>query len=128
MDLDGDKDLQHEKCKLLYTKLLMSITPLQSGFVRMQSNTNMHMICLLHYVTSTLIRYGKEHLTDTKLRKLLNNLPNNITLGVYSEPPQCMPDDVKSESTITAYHKYYAVYKKDFAKWTDRPVPQFMEA
>ena len=73
-------------------------------------------------------RYGKKHLTDTKLRKLLNNLPNNITLGVYSEPPQCMPDDVKSESTITAYHKYYAVYKKDFAKWTDRPVPQFMEA
>lgn len=73
-------------------------------------------------------RYSKIHLTETKLKRLLNNLPNNITLGVYSEPPQCMPDDVKSESTITAYHKYYAVYKKDFAKWTDRPVPQFMSA
>lgn len=73
-------------------------------------------------------RYGKVHLTDKKLRKLLNNLPNNITLGVYSDPPQCMPDDVKTESTITAYHKYYAVYKKDFAKWTSRPVPNFMEA
>ena len=72
-------------------------------------------------------RYGKVHLTDKKLRKLLDNLPNNITLGVYSEPPQCMPDDVKTESTITAYHKYYAVYKKDFAKWTSRPVPNFME-
>jgi hypothetical protein len=71
-------------------------------------------------------RYGKVHLTDTKLRGLLDFLPNNITLGVYSEPPQCMPDDVKMESTIDAYHKYYAIYKKDFAVWTDRPVPQFM--
>ena len=74
-------------------------------------------------------RYGKVHLTDKKLRKLLNNLPNNITLGVYSEPPQCMPDDVKVlGDSINAYHKYYAVYKKDFAKWTSRPVPKFMEA
>ena len=74
-------------------------------------------------------RYGKVHLTDKKLRKLLNNLPNNITLGVYSEPPQCMPNDVKVlGDSINAYHKYYAVYKKDFAKWTSRPVPKFMEA
>ena len=73
-------------------------------------------------------RYGKEHLTDTKLRQLLNQLPNNITLGVWREPPQCMPDDVKCESVIDAYHKYYKVYKKDFAKWTSRPTPQFMSA
>ena len=71
-------------------------------------------------------RYEKTHLTDSKLRGLLNRLPHNITLGKWSEPPQCMPDDVKSESTLDAYHKYYAIYKKEFAKWTDRPVPQFM--
>jgi hypothetical protein len=74
-------------------------------------------------------RYGKVHLTDKKLRKLLNNLPNNITLGVFHEPPQCMPNDVKVlGDTINAYHKYYAIYKKEFAKWTSRPVPKFMEA
>ena len=72
-------------------------------------------------------RYGKVHLTDTKLRDLLNEIPNNITLGSYSEPPQCMPEDVKVQNdSISAYHKYYANYKKDFAVWTDRPVPQFM--
>jgi len=72
-------------------------------------------------------RYGKVHLTDTKLRDLLNEVPNNITLGSYSEPPQCMPEDVKVQNdSISAYHKYYANYKKDFAVWTDRPVPQFM--
>jgi hypothetical protein len=66
-------------------------------------------------------------MTDTKLRDLLDQLPKNITLGKWSEPPQCMPDDVKVENdSLSAYHKYYAVYKKDFAKWTDRPVPSFM--
>jgi len=72
-------------------------------------------------------RYGKEHLTDIKLRKLLNELPENIQLGTWSEPPQCMPEDVKVPgNSIAAYHKYYREYKKDFAKWTQRDVPQFM--
>ena len=73
-------------------------------------------------------RYGREHLTDTKLRDVLNNIPDNIELGMWREPPQCMPDDVKSESVITAYHKYYQEYKKDFAVWTARPTPEFMYA
>lgn len=73
-------------------------------------------------------RYGRTHLTDEKLRGLLNQLPNNISLGQWSEPPQCMPDDVKVEgNSLNAYHKYYAKYKKDFAVWTKREVPTFME-
>ena len=74
-------------------------------------------------------RYGKIHLTYTKLRDLLNEIPNNITLGSYSEPPQCMPEDVKVQNdSISAYHKYYQEYKKDFAVWTARPTPEFMYA
>ena len=71
-------------------------------------------------------RYGKTHMTDTKLRVLLNELPSNIILGTWNPPPQCMPEDVKMMSSILAYHKYYAKYKKNFAVWTDRPVPKFM--
>ena len=72
-------------------------------------------------------RYDKVHMTDSKLRNLLDNIPNNIQLGEWSEPPQCMPDDVKVlNDSLTAYHKYYKEYKKDFARWTDRPVPDFM--
>ena len=64
-------------------------------------------------------RYGKVHMTDSKLRNLLDNIPNNIQLGEWSEPPQCMPDDVKVENnSLQAYHKYYREYKKSFAKWT----------
>lgn len=72
-------------------------------------------------------RYGKEHLTDNKLRNILNCVPNNIELGTWSEPPQCMPEDVKVPgNSIEAYHKYYREYKKDFAKWTQRDIPKFM--
>ena len=73
-------------------------------------------------------RYERIHMTDSKLRELLNNIPNNIQLGEWSEPPQCMPDDVKMVSSIDGYHKYYNKYKKDFAVWTARPIPEFMNA
>lgn len=73
------------------------------------------------------LRYGKVHLTDSKLRDCLNILPNNIDLCAWRYPPQAMPDDVKSNSVVDAYHKYYAKYKKDIAKWTARPIPYFME-
>lgn len=71
-------------------------------------------------------RYGKVHMTDTKLRVMLDEIPRNLQLGDWREPPQAMPDDVKSESSIDAYHKYYKQYKRDFAVWTNRDVPQFM--
>lgn len=72
-------------------------------------------------------RYNREHLTDIKLRDVLNNIPNNCKLGEWVEPPQCMPDDVKvANDSLSAYHKYYKEYKADFAKWTKRDVPQFM--
>ena len=71
-------------------------------------------------------RYGKVHETYRKLCVILSDVPNNIPKNGFREPPQCMPEDVKSESVIEAYHKYYAVYKKDFARWTARPIPSFM--
>jgi len=72
-------------------------------------------------------RYNKKHLTEKKLRKLLLSVPRNIPDGVFFEPPQCMPEDVKRESAIIAYQEYYKKYKRYFAKWTNRPMPEFME-
>lgn len=73
-------------------------------------------------------RYGKVHMTDTKLRDLLSEPPANIAEGSFSAPPPAMPDDCKQPNVLKSYHKYYRVYKKDFAKWTNRPVPNFMSA
>ena len=72
-------------------------------------------------------RYGKVHLTYQKLSKILTKVPENIDNKPFYQPTQAMPEDVKSDCSLEAYHKYYAIYKKDFAKWTDRKVPTFME-
>ena len=72
-------------------------------------------------------RYGRVHLTEEKLKDLLQHLPNNIASADFVEPPQAMPDDVKTSNAVDAYQNYYRVYKKDFAKWTDRQIPSFMK-
>ena len=72
-------------------------------------------------------RYGRIHMTDEKLRDLLNEIPRNMELGTWRQPPPAMPDYCKHEDSIISYHKYYANEKKGFAKWTNRERPTFME-
>ena len=96
-------------------------------WVRESADHYQHLLALWRQLSfEYTYRYGKVHETFRKLNVVLSELPRNIPKVGFTEPPQCMPDDVKSESVIDAYHKYYAVYKKDFAKWTNRPVPNFM--
>ena len=71
-------------------------------------------------------RYGKVHMTDQKLRKKLADTPSSLPKGEFSDPPQCMFDDVKiEENTVEAYRNYYRVYKRGFARWTGRNVPDW---
>ena len=71
-------------------------------------------------------RYGKVHMTDSKLRELLQSPPMQIPVETYVDPYLAMPDDVKQENVVEAYRDYYLNYKKDFAKWTNKKVPDFM--
>ena len=70
-------------------------------------------------------RYGREHLTITKLKRVLEKSPQNIPYGKFKQPPQAMPDECKHDSSIIAYRTYYNLYKKPFAKWTNRKMPTF---
>ena len=70
-------------------------------------------------------RYGKRHKTQEHIEWCMLNLPNIEDKGL-TEMPQAMPDDVKCEDSVEAYRQYYKKYKKDFARWTKRPVPEFM--
>ena len=49
-----------------------------------------------------------------------------IDVKPFVDPYLAMPDDVKQEDVVSAYQDYYIKYKKDFARWTNREVPQFM--
>lgn len=70
-------------------------------------------------------RYGKVHLTDTKMRDQLVHLPRNIPVGPKTTPPACMPDEYKVDDIVESYRNYYRGDKAHFAKWTNREVPEW---
>ena len=72
-------------------------------------------------------RYGKVHLTDKKLRVLLQNIPVNMPKAGFKEPPQCMPMVYKHEDTITAYRTYYMKAKRNFMNYTKREIPKWVK-
>lgn len=68
-------------------------------------------------------RYNNIHLTQLTLEYYVGHKPRNIPEGIRTPVPLCMPDDVKCESSLYSYRRYYNVYKSSFARWTNRPVP-----
>lgn len=71
-------------------------------------------------------RYGKVHQTQTRLGTIIQEPPKNISLRNYSAPPQCMPEEFKSDDTVEAYRKFYIEDKSSFARWNKvRPAPEW---
>jgi hypothetical protein len=57
-------------------------------------------------------RYGKIHLSETKLSDPLWFTPTNIDHNPgFTAPPQCMPDEYKNDCTVEAYRSYYRLDK-----------------
>ena len=74
-----------------------------------------------------MFRYGKVH-KCTALMYPLEVTPQNIPVAPFTEPPQCMPDKYKSDSTVQAYRDYYIGEKAGFAKWKAREVPTWFHS
>ena len=79
--------------------------------------------------TEFMYRYDKNvpHESYRKLKWALFSPPENMPEGVFTEPLQAMPDDVKNDSSITAYRDYYIKYKQHLASWKKRGMPIWME-
>ncbi len=70
-----------------------------------------HMLALGREYTR---RYGKQHLTLTKCREVLYNLPKNISDAPFVQPPQCMPDEYKVDNdAVSGYWNYYIKEKQN---------------
>ena len=75
-----------------------------------RANTNhyywlyQHMLALGHEYTR---RYGRIHLTITKCKEPLRWAPMGMKTAKFEQPPQCMPDEYKTECSIEAYWNYY---------------------
>ena len=73
-------------------------------------------------------RYGKVHATERKLLDQLWAFPELASEG-WCEPPQCMPDEFKSDDTVQAYRRFYIHDKSSFARWVkNRPMPDWYAA
>jgi hypothetical protein len=73
-------------------------------------------------------RYGKVHSVERSglMQMLKNNFPMNLPIGEFTEPPPAMPDDCKVPgNSIQSYHNYYIQKKNHFAKWKNRPTPDW---
>ena len=63
------------------------------------------------------LRYGKEHLSYTKLADFLKNKPKNMPKGKMTPFAQAMFDDCKGPDPVIAYKSFYNKYKRKFATW-----------
>ncbi len=73
-------------------------------------------------------RYGKNHLSWTKLEKWLRFPPKAIPEGSVTPFAQAMPEDCICDDAVTAYRHYYNKHKRHLHNWTNRHVPDWIEA
>ena len=76
-----------------------------------------HMIALGEEYTK---RYGKTHLTIAKCKEALLLHPHGMPDGFFTQPPQCMPDEYKTECSVDAYWNYYIGDKEHVASKQER--------
>ena len=85
----------------------------------------------LHIGEEYTYRYNKQH----KSTKVLSEMYRLVTdkkwymyQDLYTEPPQCMPDQFKCDDYVEAYRNYYRTDKAHILQWTGRPVPEWIGA
>ena len=88
----------------------------------------MHFAALCDEYT---FRYGKIHMTETKLLGILAVLPARLMRDLNEfesqPPPCCMPDECKiTNDTVINYRNYYVTEKKQMLKYTKREMPDWV--
>lgn len=71
-------------------------------------------------------RYGKVHLTETKLKDYLELIPTNIQSKGLTIIPQAMPDYCKEIDPVQGYRKYYINEKAKMLNYTNRETPYWL--
>lgn len=86
---------------------------------------NWHYELLQEMLKEYTFRYGKIH-GVSKLLGLLKRAPRNIPKGTMWTPPAlAMPDQYKTDDHVESYRKYYIGEKSGFARWKNRPTPEW---
>jgi len=96
-----------------------------------KANYNWHYQHFIALCNEFTYRYGKVHMSDTKLRDILLTAPTNIPgipqtqfkLAMGSNPECIFPDD-----PVRSYRAFYQTKQERFKmEWSKRPVPEWFE-
>jgi hypothetical protein len=71
-------------------------------------------------------RYGKTHLSWTKLQHPLAALPENIPAGGLTPFAQAMPEELRCDDAVEADRNYYNTSKSHLHWWTKREIPEWI--
>ena len=87
-------------------------------------NYQWHYDLFLAMMQEYSYRYNKHHKCEKFMHTLCRS-PENICEGVFTAPPQCMPDEYKCDDTVQAYRNYYIGAKSHIAEWKNRKQPEW---
>ena len=96
------------------------------------NNYNWHYVHFVALCDEYTYRYGKVHSTDTLLREVLKNPPQNIPVGPLTKQPLAMksnPECMDYRDIVGSYRKFYQTKQDRFKMaWTKRPIPEWFIA
>lgn len=76
-------------------------------------------------------RYGREHLSYTKLNDILKKPPKNIPLGEMTKIPLAMktnPECINESDPVGSYRSFYQTKQRRFKmNWTKRSIPEWFK-
>lgn len=129
--LDGDECIGAD---ILY-KVAHPKHPCTLWTMESRSNYEWHYNHFVSLCEEYSYRYGKEHLSDVKLRQILSHAPRNIPEGGLTTFRLAMgsnPECLRIKNPIDAYRAFYQTKQDRFVmKWSKRTPPvwfQFKEA
>jgi hypothetical protein len=53
--------------------------------------------------------------------------PKQLSQDPWVDPPQCMPEEYKTDDAVTAYRRYYLGEKAYFAVWPAGKIPTWFK-
>ena len=83
-----------------------------------------------HLCDEYTYRYGREHLTRTKLEYHLLLPPANASDSPFTQPTPAMaqyPHCIVEGDSLTSYRQFYWADKRSFARWTRRDKPDWWQ-
>lgn len=118
----GSSTLESKLYKVAHPNHPCTIWTIESS-----ENYNWHYEHFVALCEEYQYRYGKTHLSDSKLRETLKKLPKNIKQGGLTQFKLAMgsnPECIDINNPVESYRKFYKTKEKRFKMvWTKREVP-----